>query len=81
MRPGSVIVTQELAKNAPQVSFTENDYMVETLPAQGSDYSLYVRRLPGTAWRDDNLLDFEGSPLVLEDRPIDSIPVADELGK
>lgn len=59
VRPRSVIITQELANNASEVIFTEHDDVVEAVPAQGPDHSLHERRLPGTAWRNYNLLDFE----------------------
>ncbi len=73
VRPRTVIVAQELANNPPQVSFTENDDMVETFSAQGPDYPLHVRRLPKTAWSDDNLLDLKGPHLVSEHPRVDSI--------
>ena len=46
-----MIVAQELANDSPRVSVTENDDRVETFPAQGPDYSLHVRRLPGTSFQ------------------------------
>jgi len=81
MSPCSVIVSQKLANNSPQVTFTENDDMVQTFAAQGSDYSLHVRRLPGTAWCDNNLLNFEDLQLILEAQTIHSIPISDEIAR
>jgi len=51
------------------------------VPAQGPDYSLHIRRLPGTARCGDNLPDIERLHLVLKQQPIDSIPVADEVAR
>jgi hypothetical protein len=51
------------------------------VPAQGPDYSLHIRRLPGTARCGDNLPDIEHLHLVLKQQPIDSIPVADEIAR
>ena len=81
MCPGSMIAVQEAADNAPEMSFPENDNVVEAFPTQRPDYSLYVRRLPGTVWCNYNLLDLEGFYLVLKHQPINSIPVADEVAR
>jgi hypothetical protein len=70
-----------LANNSLQVTFTENNDMVETFAAQGTNYSLHVGRLPGTAWCDGNLLNFEGPQLVLEQQTIYAIAISDEIAR
>ena len=79
MCPGSMIVGQEASDSASEMSFAEDDDVVEAFPAQGPDHSLKVRRLPGTAWCGDKFLDIEGLHLVLKCQPVNSIPVADEV--
>jgi len=54
--------------------------MVETFAEQSPDYSLDVRGLPGTAWCDNNLLNFEDLQLILEAQTIHSIPVSEQVG-
>ena len=60
----SVIIIHVVPHNSPQVHFAEYDDMIEAFPAQGPDYSLYVRRLPWTAWCGDNLLDIQRPHMV-----------------
>jgi len=42
-----VIIGNVLGQNAMQMSFAEDDDVVETLPADGSDHAFAVRILPG----------------------------------
>ena len=60
VHPRPVIVVYVATQNSSEVRFAEYDDMIETLPVQGSDYSLDVRILPGTLRRDDYFLDVEG---------------------
>jgi hypothetical protein len=70
-----------LANNAAQVTFTQNNDMVETFAAQSPDYSLDVKGLPGTAWCDKHILNFEDLQLILEAQTIHSIPISDEIAR
>jgi hypothetical protein len=79
VRPRSVIVFHVAPHNSPQVRFPEYDHMIETLPAQGANYSLRVRVLPGTVRRNDNFLDVERLDPVPKRQPVHTIPVSDQV--
>jgi hypothetical protein len=74
-----MVIAQKAADNSPEMSFAENDNMVEAFPTQSSDHPFHIGRLPWTLRCDDDLLDVQGFHLFLKGQPIDSIAITDQV--
>ncbi len=46
MRPGAIVVTPVVGKDSAEMPLVENDYVVQTLSAQGANESLRIGVLP-----------------------------------
>jgi hypothetical protein len=77
--PGSVMVLEVLAQDAPQVLLSENDDVVEAVPPKGPDHALAVRILPRRPRRGEDLLDPHRTHSTNEVRAIDLVSVPDDV--
>ena len=77
--PGSVIVLEGIAQDAPQVLLSENDDVVEAVPPKGTDHALAVRILPRGPRRGENLLDSHRTHSSNEVRAVDLVSVPDDV--
>jgi hypothetical protein len=77
--PGSVIVLEVLAQDAPQVLLSKNDDVVEAVPPKGPDHTLAVRILPRGPRRGENLLDSHRTHSTNEVRAVDLVSVPDDV--
>ena len=57
VRPAPMVISEIRAKDATNVFLAEDDHVVETLAANGSDQSLHIRALPGTQRAGDRFRD------------------------
>ena len=74
-----MIVVEVFAQDSPEVSFVEDDHMIETLAPNASNDPFDVGALPRGARRRRNLLDVESRNAPFEVRPVDSIPVSQHV--
>ncbi len=66
MSPVGMIVVDLFAQDSPEVSFVEDDHVVETLPANATNEPFDVRVLPRRARRRENPLDAKSGDAMVE---------------
>ena len=74
-----MIVVDVSAQDSPEVSLVEDDHVIETLAPNASNDPFDVGALPRGARRRRNLLDVESRNAPFEVRPVDSIPVSQQV--
>jgi len=73
-----MIVGKITHEHAPQISFAEDDDVIQTLAPYGSDQSLHIGILPGTRRTRDDLGDAHAGDTALADGTVDGIAVSQE---
>src|SRR6266481_1917373 len=64
-----MIVVREFSEVAIQVSFTEYDHVIQTLPANAADQPLDIGSLPRRPGRREHLFDTHGLHVVVKEGP------------
>ena len=75
----AVIILQVLCKHCLEMSFVEDDEMVQTLPAEGPDQPLHVRTLPRRPRRDQLFQCAETRHPIDELGAVNSIAIAQKI--
>src|SRR5437764_1720320 len=73
-----MIVGKITHEHAPQISFAEDDDVIQTLAPYRSDQSLHIWILPGTRRTRDDLCDAHAGDTALADVTVDGIAVSQE---
>jgi len=71
-----MVIIEILAKNPALVCFVENDYMIQTISANGTDQTFNKRILPRRSRGCDNILDTQTLDPSLDGLNIDAITVS-----
>mgnify|MGYP001817640798 CR=1 FL=1 len=79
MCPATVIVDEIISKNSPQVILTNDDQMVDAVPAQGSNQPLRIGILPGRSWSRLHFLHAHVTHTACELVTVDAVAVTEEI--
>src|SRR6266481_7082714 len=79
VRATPMIIVREFSEVAIQVSFTEYDHVIQTLPANAADQPLDIGSLPRRPGRREHLFDTHRLHLLHEVRPEDPIAIAQQI--
>ncbi len=79
MRSGSVVVFEVRNKDPSQMSFIQDDHMVQAFAPHAADQAFRIRILPRASWRRDDLLHADRHHGRAERLPVCAVPVADQI--
>jgi len=78
VRPRVVIVIKVGSQDSLQVDLVQNDHVIKTLPAYGTNHPFAIRVLSGRPWCGQDFLDTHILDSLLEVVAVDAIAIADQ---
>lgn len=81
MRSRPVVIASVRRQHAAQMTFIEDDEVIETVAANRADDALDVGVLPGRSWRSNDLLDADGLEAIAEGRTIGRVAVPQHISR
>ncbi len=79
MRSGSVVIIEVRNKDPPQMSFIQDDHVVQAFAPHAADQAFHIRILPWASWCRDDLFHTHRHHRRAERLPVCAIPVADRI--
>jgi hypothetical protein len=76
-----MVIDKVTSQDSTQMSFPQDEDMVETVAPDRTDQALGERTLPGAVWRRENFLDLQALHAMAELLAIDLVTVAQEVGR